>query len=172
MSPSRMRTFIGFLLLQCPHSTASGGSLRVSVVRAGVANRGRLAMFPAPCGVGEFPWLRRRVMKAVAMLVMAGCLILAGCMAFNSGLRVGSSPPMSDAHSVAPAFCQPAACPAGMPPPPVGESSSEVTHNTETYTAIEDNSFLAARQNPLSTFGIDVDTASYSIVRRFLTDGS
>jgi Ca-activated chloride channel homolog len=42
---------------------------------------------------------------------------------------------------------------------------------TETYDAIAENPFLAARQNPLSTFSIDVDTASYSIVRRFLKEG-
>jgi Ca-activated chloride channel family protein len=31
-----------------------------------------------------------------------------------------------------------------------------------------DNPFLRVRENPLSTFSIDVDTASYSIIRRFL----
>jgi Ca-activated chloride channel family protein len=37
---------------------------------------------------------------------------------------------------------------------------------------IADNSFLEVAQNPLSTFSIDVDTASYSNVRRFLNSGS
>jgi Ca-activated chloride channel family protein len=41
--------------------------------------------------------------------------------------------------------------------------------NTEAYDSITDNAFLAVRENPLSTFSIDVDTASYAIVRRFLT---
>jgi Ca-activated chloride channel homolog len=40
--------------------------------------------------------------------------------------------------------------------------------NTEAYEAITDNPFLAVADNPLSTFSIDVDTASYSIVRRHL----
>ncbi|HEY5742358.1 MAG TPA: von Willebrand factor type A domain-containing protein, partial [Terrimicrobiaceae bacterium] len=40
--------------------------------------------------------------------------------------------------------------------------------NTEAYDAIEENKFRAAKENPLSTFSIDVDTASYSNVRRFL----
>ena len=44
--------------------------------------------------------------------------------------------------------------------------------NTETYNNILDNPFLDAAQNPLSTFSIDVDTASYSNVRRFLDSGS
>ena len=43
--------------------------------------------------------------------------------------------------------------------------------NTEAYDYVADNDFLAAAQNPLSTFGIDVDTASYSNVRRFLQGG-
>lgn len=43
--------------------------------------------------------------------------------------------------------------------------------NTESYDRIVDNPFLAARENPLSTFGIDVDTASYSNIRRFLNGG-
>lgn len=42
-------------------------------------------------------------------------------------------------------------------------------HNTETYDRVYDNRFLAAKQNRLSTFSIDVDTASYANVRRFLT---
>lgn len=43
--------------------------------------------------------------------------------------------------------------------------------NTEAYDRIVDNPFLSARENPLSTFGIDVDTASYSNIRRFLNEG-
>jgi Ca-activated chloride channel family protein len=43
--------------------------------------------------------------------------------------------------------------------------------NTEAYDAITDNPFLPAKENPLSTFSIDVDTASYTNVRRFLTSG-
>jgi len=42
--------------------------------------------------------------------------------------------------------------------------------NTETYNQITDNPFLAVAENPLSTFSIDVDTASYAIVRRFLNE--
>ncbi len=41
--------------------------------------------------------------------------------------------------------------------------------NTESYDSITDNAFLSVRDNPLSTFSIDVDTASYSNIRRFLT---
>jgi Mg-chelatase subunit ChlD/anti-sigma factor RsiW len=41
----------------------------------------------------------------------------------------------------------------------------------ETYTPIYENPFLQVAQQPLSTFSIDVDTASYANVRRFLNKG-
>lgn len=47
----------------------------------------------------------------------------------------------------------------------------EPEFNTETYDQIVENPFLSAKQNPLSTFSIDVDTASYSNMRRFLNQG-
>jgi len=43
--------------------------------------------------------------------------------------------------------------------------------NTEAYDRINDNQWNAVAQHPLSTFSADVDTASYSNVRRFLRDG-
>ena len=43
--------------------------------------------------------------------------------------------------------------------------------NTEEYDAIEENIFREALKNPLSTFSIDVDAASYSNVRRFVNNG-
>ncbi len=46
-----------------------------------------------------------------------------------------------------------------------------IQHNTEGYTAIDENGFKDVLHNPLSTFSIDVDRASYSNVRRFLNMG-
>ena len=43
--------------------------------------------------------------------------------------------------------------------------------NTEQYDDIVENRFLSATENPLSTFSIDVDGASYSNVRRILQMG-
>lgn len=45
------------------------------------------------------------------------------------------------------------------------------THNTEEYSKINENIFKDAVLNPLSTFSVDVDYASYSNARRFLLDG-
>jgi Ca-activated chloride channel homolog len=44
--------------------------------------------------------------------------------------------------------------------------------NTEAYDRVVDNPFLRATQNPLSTFSIDVDTAAYANLRRFLVSGA
>ncbi|WP_418511732.1 YfbK domain-containing protein [Corallibacter sp.] len=41
----------------------------------------------------------------------------------------------------------------------------------ETYDDIVENDFEAVKQNPLSTFSIDVDRASYSNVRRMINNG-
>jgi Ca-activated chloride channel homolog len=43
--------------------------------------------------------------------------------------------------------------------------------NREGYARIVENEFQDARRNPLSTFAIDVDAASYSNVRRILGEG-
>ncbi len=49
--------------------------------------------------------------------------------------------------------------------------TSRETASSEWYENTIDNQFLAPKQSPLSTFSVDVDTASYSNVRRMLTQG-
>ena len=43
--------------------------------------------------------------------------------------------------------------------------------NTENYSTIHENGFKNVHINPLSTFSLDVDNASYSNVRRFINQG-
>ncbi|MFA6958922.1 MAG: VWA domain-containing protein [Thermoanaerobaculia bacterium] len=43
--------------------------------------------------------------------------------------------------------------------------------NTEEYGRIVENRFVDPTREPLSTFGVDVDRASYAMVRRFLESG-
>ncbi|MEZ5945063.1 MAG: von Willebrand factor type A domain-containing protein [Planctomycetaceae bacterium] len=50
-------------------------------------------------------------------------------------------------------------------------TAAESEFNTEEYDYIAENEFENPLQNPLSTFSIDVDTASYSNVRRMLRQG-
>jgi Ca-activated chloride channel family protein len=51
-------------------------------------------------------------------------------------------------------------------------STPAATFNTEAYDKIDENRFHRVSDDPLSTFSIDVDTASYSNVRRFLNQGT
>jgi Ca-activated chloride channel homolog len=98
-------------------------------------------------------WCSAAVLAAVATGALSGC----------SGRLVAgapeAAPPAGKMAADAPALVAPAAEAAPAKP------------NTEAYDTIVENDFLAALQNPLSTFSIDVDTASYSNVRRFLADG-
>lgn len=61
------------------------------------------------------------------------------------------------------------------PPPPQLEEIFKVVEppqlNTESYDHISENVFKKVSDEPLSTFSIDVDRASYSLVRRHLKDG-
>lgn len=66
---------------------------------------------------------------------------------------------------------------APMLPPPTPPSPQEPWReprqpsNTEGYSVIDENPFLPPASHPLSTFAIDVDTASYSNVRHLINQG-
>lgn len=45
-------------------------------------------------------------------------------------------------------------------------------YNTESYSPITENEFKSVKNDPLSTFAVDVDAASYSNMRRFLMNGN
>lgn len=75
-------------------------------------------------------------------------MLLAGC----GGAQVGELAEQSE----------------GMAPAAAMTDAEDPGHNTEDYAAIVENPFLRAADSPLSTFSIDVDTASYANVRRFL----
>ncbi|MBK8805224.1 MAG: von Willebrand factor type A domain-containing protein [Bacteroidales bacterium] len=47
----------------------------------------------------------------------------------------------------------------------------DIPYNTEEYDVINENKFKEVTSNPLSTFSVDVDRASYSNVRRMLNYG-
>src|SRR5688572_11953462 len=68
---------------------------------------------------------------------------------------------------------KPALAPAPAEPADIAtlESEAQSEFDTEAYDRIDENPFLKTASNPLSTFSIDVDTASYANVRRFLNQG-
>ncbi len=51
-------------------------------------------------------------------------------------------------------------------------STPIMNQNTESYAAIKENGFQKTDKNPLSTFSIDVDAASYTNIRRFINNGN
>jgi Ca-activated chloride channel family protein len=54
---------------------------------------------------------------------------------------------------------------------PYPDSRVQPPHDREGYEYIPENRFLRATDNPLSTFSIDVDVASYSNIRRMIGQG-
>ncbi len=52
------------------------------------------------------------------------------------------------------------------------EEDLAVADTTEEYGEYAESPFLSPLETPLSTFSIDVDTASYSNIRRYITNGS
>ncbi len=51
------------------------------------------------------------------------------------------------------------------------DARRDIGGNREQYDKIDDNPFLVVSVNPRSTFSVDVDRASYSNVRRFISQG-
>lgn len=64
----------------------------------------------------------------------------------------------------------PVAAAPSKPAPPALKRDAEM--NTEDYAHVNENQFLSVADQPLSTFSIDVDTASYANARRFLNQGT
>lgn len=52
-----------------------------------------------------------------------------------------------------------------------GEGNGLEWENSEEYASVPENNFVLSAENPLSTFSADVDTASYSNVRRMIQSG-
>ena len=122
--------------------------------------------------------------KSAFLSVMACALMLAACQSGpqSAADRAATQEPMSPIAPppVAPAplamqapvmeaayagnakMARMVAIPGYPMPPPT---------NTETYERPDDNPVKQAAKTPLSTFSIDVDTGSYSNVRRMLTTG-
>ena len=83
----------------------------------------------------------------------------------NEQLRIASSPATKQSLKASPAAKQLPQDSSSLRDE-LGEADSN-----ETYAPIEENPFQKVSNNPLSTFAIDVDAASYSNVRRFINEG-
>ena len=124
---------------------------------------------------------RKNWKKGVCLLTasMMMCSVMTGCGSSKSAASTDASASASEAGSYAPSAGATVAdsgtweaksyydYETGSP----FEDYGYETANTEEYSEIVENGFLPASLNPLSTFSADVDTASYSNLRRMIEDG-
>jgi Ca-activated chloride channel homolog len=101
----------------------------------------------------------------------SGALVASGSGQGGAGYGsgVGRASGARDQKRVAPASRRGgvmAPAPTALPLP------RDAAMSTEDYAPVVENQFLSVSSQPLSTFSIDVDTASYSTSRRFLTSGA
>ncbi len=99
----------------------------------------------------------------LALLLAAMITMMTGCGASNKS----SAPTRSDTQNNAVGEYDESSC-ADAAEDLEWENGLE---NSEEYAAVPENSFVLSAETPLSTFSADVDTASYSNVRRMLQSG-
>ena len=109
--------------------------------------------------------MKRTVRVAAVLTVAAGIIVTAAFMGCHgTGMHLAMYQPGCDAAR-APMISMAAESESG-------QDAMHPAHNTESYDHIVDNAFVRAADRPLSTFSVDVDTASYANVRRFLNAGT
>ncbi|MBE9128351.1 MULTISPECIES: vWA domain-containing protein [unclassified Coleofasciculus] len=116
--------------------------------------------------------------KAIAILGLAVVLgqLTVACEAGDGGYMMSEPPNEQTETSAVPGEASPQAAklaPTAQQSPGSDTLNRQVPEesNRETYSTIQENPFLSASANPLSTFSIDVDAASYSNIRRFINGG-
>ena len=112
--------------------------------------------------------MKKFMMQAGALLTLVA-LMAAGC-ASKSGRRVSPSAAGMGAPAAASAPIGTATNAANRMSSAVAFMPAPLPGNTEQYDVTKDSSFKDTLSHPQSTFSIDVDTASYSNVRRFLNE--
>ncbi|HVD98843.1 MAG TPA: VWA domain-containing protein [Cytophagaceae bacterium] len=90
----------------------------------------------------------------------------------NGTLKEADEARYDKSYQYAPSSTQERAAGAGHYNMPAPEEEYAEPLNTESYEYLPENEFLKATENPLSTFSIDVDNASYTNCRRFIDQGS
>jgi len=116
-------------------------------------------------------------LKTIAILSIAALLgqLIVGCEGGNySSTDSGAQPQEYPAAQEDAAQLEQKSLNSTNAPAPAAESlrgEAPEAESGEVYAPIEENPFQKVSNNPLSTFAIDVDAASYSNVRRFINDG-
>jgi len=136
----------------------------------------------------RFGWEAVRVpmSRLLVLCLLPAALLTAGCGGQELVKAEESLPPAAPAFEISEIPAPPPIHAAGTmaklamdrhyaPPAPSypvpHQPASPSDFNTEGYDRVDENRFLEVIKNPLSTFSIDVDTASYTNVRRFLNNG-
>ena len=126
-------------------------------------------------------------MRGLILAGVAGAAILTACETSETGQADGAElQPITVTGSQQDASAPPPPPPA--PPPPVAAMESRAKYGMmagapapvmvvpapefrDQYEDVDPNPVKLVSEEPVSTFSIDVDTASYANVRRFLEDG-
>jgi Ca-activated chloride channel family protein len=118
--------------------------------------------------------LRRLGATLVSLFVIAGALAACASSKPSSGIAakgiVSATMPEVMPSSALPAVAAPGQAAMAMPGAAAQPPFASSQFNTEEYDRVVDNPFRKVLDNPVSTFSIDVDTASYANLRRFLME--
>lgn len=110
--------------------------------------------------------MKRRQIVSICLSGMLSAAAVTGCGMKNAKSEKTGSPeveyvePATEAGAI---VCESIASAEGR-----GQMIYDGMGMSEEYNAIKENGFLSAAENPLSTFSVDVDTASYSNIRRMI----
>ena len=108
--------------------------------------------------------------KLVCVLgILALSLLFAGCSITSESFEVSRAKSSPAAH----VMHAPAHASGALPPAKMANfiRPNYDTMNRERYSEITETGFVTVLDKPLSTFSVDVDTAAYSNVRRFIDRG-
>ena len=109
----------------------------------------------------------KRLIYCLLCVFTVVCFFLAACIGSSEERKETANIEMSPSVCNEVCIPNPKACYDMCIPAPKFEAV-----NTEEYKVISENTFQSSKSNPLSTFSIDVDGASYSNVRKKLMDGT
>jgi Ca-activated chloride channel family protein len=109
---------------------------------------------------------RARRSSLLITLCLIVSVLLSSCQRYDSSSNQGSAQ-----HTTSPAQAQPDSSANRSAKTVALDGRETEPANTEAYSHLDENPFLEVARAPLSTFSVDVDTASYSNTRRFLNNG-
>jgi Ca-activated chloride channel family protein len=123
---------------------------------------------------GMIPMKRTKLLLALTAFMSAAVLLVSGCSAQTETCdTTGIAETMSEPYVLDTADdAADAEMVFGAPESDGYEEEFPAADASEEYGAYSESPFFSPLETPLSTFSIDVDTASYSNIRRYITNGS